>query len=109
LEVHIFVDGVRRAVAAESRLLEAAERRRQRRAVERVDPYRARLDRAAEAMGGVHVGGPDRGAEAVDAVIGEPYRLRLVLEGDHDDDGAEYLFLRDAHVVARAVEDGRLD
>ena len=43
-EVHVFVDRVRRAVAAEARLFEAAERRRQRRAVERVDPDRAGAD-----------------------------------------------------------------
>jgi len=44
LEVHVLVDRVRRAVAAEARLLEAAERRRQRRTIERIDPDRARAD-----------------------------------------------------------------
>ena len=62
-----------------------------------------------QAMRGVHVVRPDGGAQAIDRVVGEPYRLGLVVERDHDDDRTEYFLLRDAHVVAHVVENGRLD
>ena len=95
-------------LAADARLLVAAERRVRGIGVVAVGPDPARLDAAAEAVGAVHVAGPDAGAEAVERVVGDRQRLGVVLEGRDREDRPEDLLLEDPHLVM-ALEHRRLD
>src|SRR5208283_2690343 len=108
LQVHVLVDRMRRAVASEARLPEAAERRSERRAVVRVDPDRAGADGARQPMRCVHVARPHRGGKAVDRVVGEPHRLGLGRERNDHDDRSKNFFLSDVHGVGGAVKNRRL-
>ncbi len=56
----------------------------------------------------VDVVAPHGAGEAVDGIVGNGYGLLGIIESDHRHDGAKDLFLRDAHVIADAVEDRRL-
>ena len=73
-----------------------------------VDVDRARAERLRHADGAADILRPDARREAVDHVVADLDRVRLVLELDHGEDGAEDLLLRDAHVVAHVLEDRRL-
>jgi len=53
---------------------------------------------------GVHAPG-----QPIDAVVGDSHRVIIVLERDHDKDGAEDLFLGDRHRVVHVGEQGGLD
>jgi hypothetical protein len=57
----------------------------------------------------VRVGGPDGSGWAVGAVVGDAYRVGVVLVGDHRKDRSEDFFAGDAHVVVDAGEDRRRD
>src|SRR5215470_9012830 len=65
LEHHLVV------LAADAGLLVAAEGRVRRVKVIAVRPHPAGLDGAAEAVGGVHVPGPDASAQPVQGVVGD--------------------------------------
>src|SRR5690242_7434257 len=67
-------------LAADARLLVPAERGVGRVEVVAVRPHAAGLDAAAHAVGGVAVARPHAGAEAVERVVGDGQRFRLVLE-----------------------------
>ena len=71
--------------------------------IERTPVSIARTTRIARA----DVPRPDRAGEPVRRVVGEPDGVRLVGEGNHGGDRAEYLLARDAVVVGRLDERGR--
>src|SRR5580698_1154481 len=75
LQVDVLVDRVRGAVTPESGLLEAAERRSQRGAVEAVDPHSARAQRIRQAVSQIHVLGPDRRRQPVERVVRDLQRF----------------------------------
>ena len=64
-----------------------------------IHPDHAGVELVAETKGARDVGGPDISGEPVLHVIGDGERLGLVLEGYRRQDRAEYLLLRDAHLV----------
>src|SRR5581483_7940223 len=70
LDLGELVEGVERLVAADARLLVAAERRGDVAAVVGVDPHRAGAQALGELEGLVDVGREDRRGEAVDRVVG---------------------------------------
>src|SRR5262245_37705749 len=83
LDLGVRVERVRAELAADARLLEAAEGGGDAHRGVRVDRDHARLDRARRPDGLGAVARPDRAREAVDRVVRDPHRLRLVLERDH--------------------------
>src|ERR1700733_11222054 len=70
-----------------------------------VDPYPAGLYGTAGPVGGGAITGPDRRAEPVQGVVGDPDGLCFVVESGDGKHRAEYLLLEDAHVVG-ALEHG---
>ncbi|MNE59308.1 hypothetical protein D3C80_1543940 [compost metagenome] len=90
------------------RLLVPAERGMRRVQVVAVGPYAPGLDRPAHAVGAVDVAGPQAGAEAELAVVGNRQRFGFVLEGGDAHHRAEDFFLEHTHLVV-ALEQGRLD
>ncbi len=66
----------------------------------RIDPDQSRLDRLRDAMPARKVLRPDVRGQAVLHVVRYAGRLSVILEWDHDQHGAENLFLSDAHLVA---------
>ncbi|MNK86103.1 hypothetical protein D3C87_1060060 [compost metagenome] len=73
-----------------------------------VGPHPPGLDRPAHAVGAVDVAGPQAGAEAELAVVGNRQGFGFVLEGGDTHHRAEDFFLEHAHLVV-ALEQGRLD
>ncbi|CAM2147310.1 hypothetical protein PT2222_10131 [Paraburkholderia tropica] len=94
-------------LAADARLLVAAERRVRRIRVIAVRPHAPGLDLAAEAICARAVTRPHARAEAVERVVGDLQRFLFGLERGHRNDRPEDLFLEDAHLVV-AAEHGRL-
>src|SRR4051794_8497703 len=107
LDVRVAVERSHAQLAAEPRLLHAAERRvRADRAV-RVDREHARGDAARHAQRPRAVARPDRPGKAVRRVVRDPNRVPLVGERDHGCDGAEHLLTGDPVVVRRFDERAR--
>src|SRR5580704_9786775 len=79
LDLSELVEGVQRLVAADARLLVAAERRGDVAAVVGVDPHRAGTQALGELEGLVDVRGEDRRSQAVYRVVGDAQRLLGVL------------------------------
>src|SRR5258708_11798119 len=75
LDLGELVEGVQRLVAADARLLVAAERRGDVAAVVGVDPHRAGTQALGEFEGLVDVRGEDRRSQAIDRVVGDAQRL----------------------------------
>src|SRR5271166_5401539 len=86
-------------LAPDAGLLVAAERRMGRVGVIAVGPDAPGLNRTTEAIGPIAVAGPDSGAEAIQGVVGDFQRFRVVLELRHRNDRAEDFFLEDAHLI----------
>src|ERR1700761_249133 len=99
LQLGVVLERVGTELAADARLLEAAERGRDPHRAVRVDRDHAGLDRPRDAQCARPVAGPDRAGKAVDRVVGERDRLRLAAERDHRDDRAEDLLAGGAVVV----------
>src|SRR2546423_717962 len=109
LDLRVHLKGVLAHLATVARLFVAAEGRGRVHHVEGVDPDDARLYLAGEAVCARDVARPDACGESVGDFVRLTDEVALVLEGDDGDDGAEYLLLRDAHLVAHLAEDGRLE
>src|ERR1700719_2769954 len=107
LGVHL--DRSLRVLAADARLLVAAERRGQVLHRVAVDPDLAGLQRARHAQRAIQVPRPDGGAETVDRIVTLKYCVLLVLEGNQRSDRPEDFLARDAHGVLHAGEYRRLD
>jgi len=95
-------------LAAETRLLVAAEGCAGRIQVIAVGPDATSLDAAAETIGVRAVAGPDTRAETVGGVVRDLERFFDGLELGDREDWSEDLFLEDAHLVV-AGEDGGLN
>src|SRR5664279_4827994 len=87
--------------------LVTAERRTRGVLVVAVRPDPAGFDTAAHLVGAGAVACPDPGAEAVEGVVGDLQRVRVVGEGGYGEDRAEDLLLEHPHLVV-ALEHGRL-
>src|SRR5947207_7692269 len=97
LRLQIEVERLEPELAAEARLLVAAERDAGERRVRRVDPNRPGLDPAREAMAARGIARPHRRHQPVAHVVRDADRILLVLERDHGDDRPEDLLLRNSH------------
>src|SRR6516165_144470 len=95
-------------LAADARLLIAAERGVRRIGMVTVGPHPARLDCAPEPVAAVYVAAPNAGAQAVQRVVGYRQRLLVRLESRNGHDRAKDLLLEDPHLVV-ALEHGGLD
>src|SRR5262249_44649252 len=73
-----------------------------------VDPDRAGLEHAGRAVRFLHVARPDRGAQAIEGIVGLLERLVEIVEGDHRENRPEDLLAGDGHGVRDVVEDGGL-
>src|ERR1700677_3009703 len=91
LQVYILVDGVRRAIASETGLLETAEWRGNGRSIETVDPHGAGAQGGGDAMCGIDVRSPYRGGETINAVVRHDERVRFLTEARHRKHGPENL------------------
>src|SRR2546428_3569152 len=107
LDLRVALECVHAELAAEARLLEAAEGGRDAHRRVRVDREDAGLERAGDAEGAAAVPRPDRPGEPVGRVVRDPDGLLLVVEGDDGGDRAEHLFARDPVVVGRLDERAR--
>src|SRR5438552_9335025 len=109
LRLRIVVQRLLAQITPEPRELVAAKRGGGVVEVVRIDPHRARLDRAGHAVRFLHVLGPDARREAVARAVGELDALRLALEREHRQYRSEDFFVHDLHAGCGAVEHGRLD
>ena len=71
-----------------------------------VDADHAGLDAAGKVTGGVAIAGEDAGAVAELVVVDELQGCLEVVGADYAEDGAEDLFLVDAHGGLQVVEEG---
>src|SRR5467141_3978534 len=94
-EAQQFLDAL---LTPDAGLLVAAERRAEEMLRHLVDPDEARLDRARHAMRGDEIVGPDRAGEPVFDLVHLRQHVLLVAPFQDGEDGAENLFLADAHV-----------
>src|SRR5215218_4101149 len=104
LQLRVVIERVGPELASEARLLEAPEGRAHAHGPVRVDGEHTGLDGPRDAQRLGAVASPDRAGEAVDRVVGEPHRLRLVTEGDDAGDRTEDLLARRAVVVRHGAE-----
>src|SRR5690606_9297171 len=109
LHLGVELEAVHRKLAAEATLLVATERAEDAGAAVRVDGDHAGPQALRDAHGAADVPGPDRPGEAIVVRVRLADDVRLVLEGDNGEDRAEDLLAGDAHVVADAAEDRRLE
>src|ERR1700733_3918677 len=108
-DLRVEVNRVLAQLAAEARLLVAAERRHRVDLTVRVDPNGAGLQLARDAERAVDVLGPDRGGQAVARVVALEDDVGFILELDRRGDRAKDFFARDLHLVVNAGENRRLD
>ena len=111
LATGVLADPVGAVARAEPGLLPAAHRQLERRVVELrvVDHRRPRLDPARELLAAPLVAGPDRGLQAVAAVVGELDRLVRIADPHHRQGRAEGLLGHAEHRVIDVGEHGRLE
>src|SRR5437588_4721299 len=95
LHLRVTVHSLHAELAAEVRLLHAAERRDDAHRAVRVQRQHAGVDGPRHAERARSVAGPDRAGEAVHRLVGYPHGVGLVLERDDRRDRAEYLLARD--------------
>src|SRR5215207_3270809 len=107
LYLGVVVEGVRPELAPDARLLHPAEGCGDADGGVGVYGDDARLHAPGDAQGAGAVLSPDRAREAVDRVVRLPYRILLVIEGDHRHDGAEDLLPRRPVLVGERREDRR--
>src|SRR5450631_2741283 len=94
-------------LAANPRLLVAAEGRVRRIEMVAIGPHSPSLDGPAKAVGAGAIASPDSGAKPIERVVGDGERLFIVLEFRHRKNGSENFFLENAHLVV-AFENRRL-
>src|SRR5690606_16832339 len=108
LHLGVQLECVAAQLAPEAGLLVAAERRRSIERMIGVDPDRARLQGAREAVCTLHVRGPDTRGKPVHRAVRDRDRLVVVGEGDRGQHGSEDLLLRDRLLLRHTPEDRRL-
>src|ERR1700734_2227096 len=93
-------------LAADTGLLESAERAGEVEHCSRVDGYRTHQQLGRHCGRPFLVGGPHRTDQAVAGVVGDGHRLGVVVVGDHDRDRTEDLLAGDLHVVGGSDKRG---
>jgi hypothetical protein len=96
-------------LAADARLLDAAERRAKEMLADLVDPHEAGLHSHRRAVRGGDVVGPDRAGQAVLDRVDLGQHVRLAAPFEDAEHGAEDLLARNAHARGDTGEHGRLD
>src|SRR4051812_18565195 len=108
LRLEVLGEALGPELAPETRVLEAAEGRREVHA-HAVHAVGAGAHAARDVDAGLRVAGPHRAREAVVGVVGDAHRIVDVVVGDDRQDGTEDLLLGDGHRVVDVGEDRRLD
>src|SRR5436309_3327458 len=101
LDLRVTVHSMHAELAAEARLLHAAERRDHAHRAVRVEREHAGVDRPRHAERAGSVAGPDRAGEAVHRLVGNAHSVGFVVERDDRRDRAEDLLARDPVLGAR--------
>lgn len=109
LYLGISFESISSQLAADTRLLEAAEGNTGVEEGSLVDPDGAGVERGRHTGSLAGVVGEDGGGETKGGVVGELESVGLVLEGSNDNDGAEDLLLDDLHVGGDVGKDSGLD
>src|SRR5262245_37594410 len=109
LDFGVLVEPGDAVLAADAARLVAAERHVGAVRGGAVEADEARAQPAGNGDGPVERARHHVAGEPVDAVVGDPDRVLLVVERDHHEDGAEDLLLRDRHGVVDVDEQGRPD
>src|SRR5947209_17885413 len=109
LRLHVEVEGIVAAVAPEAGIFHTSERRRQMAHVFGIDPDHAGLETSRDPMRAAEIARPDITGEPVAHVVADPDSLRLILEWDDSQHGAENLLLRNAHFGPSIEIERRLD
>src|SRR4029077_2443898 len=105
----VVFDGALPELAADARLLVAAERQLGITVHERVHPDRAGANSARDGHAGVDVAAPDPGGQAIGRVVGDAQRILESAEGKRGENRSEDLLAGDGHVFPDAADDGRLE
>mmetsp|Transcript_130094 Transcript_130094/g.352991 ORF Transcript_130094/g.352991 Transcript_130094/m.352991 type:complete len:259 (+) Transcript_130094:307-1083(+) len=71
-----------------------------------IDPHHARAQLVGKAVGGLHVGTPHGGSEAVRGAVRPPDRLLVAPEGHHGQHGAELFLVNQPRALLDAGDDG---
>src|SRR3954469_3385732 len=109
LHRQVVLDAVFRALAADARFLDAAERRDLGRDQALVDADEPVFERLRDPEGAAEVAGVEIRGEPVFRVVRHPHRLGLVLEAEQRRERPEGLLARDRHLGRRAGDDRRLE
>src|SRR5215471_13641417 len=107
LRFHVEVERPIAAIATDAGILQTAKWRRQMAHILGIDPDHSGLKPAAEAERARDVRSPYISRQTILRIVGDPQRFGFVPEGDGAQDRAEDLFLRNAHAVGDAREQGR--
>src|SRR6185312_495819 len=92
----IFAHHLEPHLAAIAGLAEAAEGRSRMHALVAVDPHHAGMEILSDAVGALHVAGPEPCPQAVFGVVGDGDGLGFILEDGSRNEGPEYFLARDA-------------
>src|SRR5262245_17295521 len=109
LHLREVAQALRAEIAAEPRLLVAAERHAGVVEVVRIDPHRSGLDASRDGVRLLDVLRPDARRQAVVDAVGLRHGVVDAVEADHRQHRAEDLLLGDAHRVVDALEHRGLD
>lgn len=103
----VLLDRLLAHVLAETTPLDPAVRRLGRDGQMIVHPGHAHVEPVGDAQRPRHVGGPDRGGQAVGGVVGQPDRLVLTVERQSHKNRTKKLTLHDFALLAGAGDQGR--
>src|SRR3981189_381475 len=110
LGLRVVVQSFHTLLAAETTVLETAERPFEQACLPPVDINLPGFELGCDTMCTSYIPGPDAGRESEFAVVGQRNRRVLVSrKGNHNKDGAEDLLPCDPHVVGDTGVDGRFD
>src|SRR5258707_10243052 len=108
LHLRVAVHRMHAQLAAEARLLHAAEGGGHAHRAVGVHREHARVDRPGDSHRARAVAGPDRTRQPELGVVCDAHSVGLVLEWDHGGDGTEHLFLGDAVIGPRLDDRARV-
>src|SRR6202453_735104 len=109
LGLEILVNTMYPQFPAEARLLKPAPRRFHTRRLHVIHPHHTSADGLNHAHGAIDIPRPDSRSQSERSVVGNLQRLALVLEWNHADHRAKYLFPRNPRRVIHVVKDRRLN
>src|SRR3954462_1205941 len=106
LHLQVFVDRTLAILASYAAIFIATEWRHETHSPISVDPYRAGLDALRHADRSTHIASPHTRAEPKAHIVGNAHCVFLILERNDRQNRPEYFFLRDAHFIVHACENG---